>query len=218
MMSSILCLSLEACAVKFFSSARSFSTSGFGGGRGSPFVREEGFSADAGAGVEVDVAWGVRTALSVESTRRIATVFMASPFLGVERRLRSGGALLAGDLKVGFTGVLFDLATSRESCFGRLGADSEVRGGSASGRFRLAGADFGAATERGVSSSESDVDVESFGRADGLRLVLRGGSGGVYSLIGDGLRLSMRSTVFLLCFLYLSLTTRLRGGSARSGS
>ena len=63
--------------MNFFSSDRSLSCSGLGADvMVVPFRR--GFSADAG--VLVEVVWGVRACPSEESTLRIATDFMASPF------------------------------------------------------------------------------------------------------------------------------------------
>lgn len=134
------------------------------------FPLRRGFSADAG--VEVEVAWGVRALVS-ESTRRMATDFMASALLGVDKRLRSGGPLTAGDLKACLMGVLLDLAESMPSGFKRLGGGSEARGTSVEGRFLLGAAAFGTLTAKGDSSSEPDVESLSLGSADGCNVVLR---------------------------------------------
>lgn len=115
------------------------------------------------------VACGVRALPSLESRRRIGTLFIASPFLGVDNKLRSEGAVTAGDLKACLTGVELDFEVSTAeilSDFGRLGAGSDDLG-SADGRLRAAATGFGTVAN-GVSSSESD---ESFGRADGCRLL-----------------------------------------------
>lgn len=183
--SSILCFSLRARAEKCFSSAFNFSISARVSG-----LMLRGFSAEAG--VEVVVACGVRALPSLESLRRIAvaTVFIASPFLGVLSKLRSEGAVTAGDLKACFTGVVFDFAVSTTeilSDFGRLGAGSEGLG-SADGRLRDWDAGFGIAAS-GVSSSESE---ESLGRADGCSGA-RAVSAGELSLFGFARNLSKRS-------------------------
>ena len=115
------------------------------------------------------LVWGVRERASVESTRRIATDFMASPlFLGVERRdFWDGGAVRAGDLKGG-SRVLWDLETSMGSGpLGRFVAGSDTRDSKESlERFLEIGALVGLEVilERGTSSSSSvsgalDVDL-----------------------------------------------------------
>lgn len=127
-----------------------------------------GFSAVLG--VLVLVGWGVRTFPSLESTLRIATLFIASPFLGVSLFLgvarwldpfETLGPFKAGDLKGGAREVeaLATLMVS-SGTLARFAAGS-LRSGSA-GRFLLilvAGVLTARLEAIGTSSSDPDSSL-----------------------------------------------------------